>query len=165
MDPPSLVAFFFCQVFRAAFLWSPDVSNGTIVVRGTPLRVLDPLRVCSLFYPPSLGMGHMRTTFYTPLFVCDTDAKRPKNRFPHDKVAVWLFSETSVRLGPCRRLVPSPSRFFYPPSRFSFPPSLFALCFVPPFAFFFKGPPFRRAPINFRDPSSAGTPLRLFWLG
>ena len=140
---------FFRLVFCAALLWSPDVSYDTMVVRGAPLRVLDPLRVCSLFYSPSLGMGHMRTTFYAPLFVCDADAKRPKSRFPRNKIAVWLFSETSVRLGPCRRLAPSPlrfsyppSRFSYPPSRFSFPPSLFALCFGPPFAFFFKGPPF-----------------------
>ena len=128
-EPPFACCVFFCQVFCAALLWSSDVSYGTMVVRGISLRVLDLLRVCSSFFPPSLGMGHIRTTLYTPLFVCDTDAKRPKNRFPRNEIAVWLFSETSIRPGPCRRLVPSPSRFFCPPS-------LFALCFGPPFAFF-----------------------------
>ena len=156
--------FRFRQVFCATLLWSPDVSYGTMVVHGTSLRVLDPLRVCSLFYPPSLGMGHMRTTFYTPLFVCDTDAKRPKNRFPRNKIAVWLFSETSVRLGPCRRLVPSPSRFFAPLRVFLSPLRCLLFVLDPPSRFFLRGPPSTRAD-KFSRPLFGGYPPSLISVG
>ena len=134
--PPFACCVFFCQVFCAALLRFPDVSYGTIVVRGVALRVLDPLCVCSLFYAPSLGMGHMRTTFYTPLFVRETGAKRPKTSFRVTKLLFGSFLRRPFVLDPvdvlCLRF-----RVFFTPLRVLLPP-IRCLLFVldPPLCFF-----------------------------